>query len=246
MKETRIIMGMPVVIEVVDHGLSLDAFEAVFAYLVAVDERFSTYKPTSEISLFNEGKISRENLSTEMREVFTLSEKTKQETHGYFDIFRNGVCDPSGLVKGLAIHGAANILRAKGFKNFYVEIAGDIEVSGVNSEGTKWSIGIRNPFNRDEIVKVVYLTDKGVATSGTSIRGLHIYNPVDKKPADDIASITIIGSNVYEAVRFATAAFAMGHNGIVFIENLPGFEGYMIDHKGIATMTHGFAELTHA
>ena len=246
MKETRTIMGMPVVIEVVDHGVSIDVFEEVFAYLTAVDERFSTYKPTSEITLFNEGKIAQKDLTSEMQEVFTLSEKTKQETHGYFDIFRNGVCDPSGLVKGWAIHDAADMLRAKGFKNFYVEIAGDIEVAGMNAEGTKWSIGIRNPFNKNEIVKVVYLTNQGIATSGTSIRGLHIYNPIDQKPADAIASMTIIGPNVYEADRFATAAFAMGTNGIVFIENLPGFEGYMIDHTGIATLTRGFAELTHA
>ena len=43
-----------------------------------------------------------------------------------------------------------------------------------------------------------------------------------------------------EADRFATAAFAMGKDGILFIENLPGFEGYAIDAKGIATMASGF------
>jgi len=56
----------------------------------------------------------------------------------------------------------------------------------------------------------------------------------------DIASITIIGPNVYDADRFATAAFAMGKRGIQFIEKLAGFEGYMIDMRGIATYTSGF------
>jgi thiamine biosynthesis lipoprotein len=45
---------------------------------------------------------------------------------------------------------------------------------------------------------------------------------------------------VYEADRFATAAFAMGKRGIYFIEQLPGFEGYMIDASARATFTSGF------
>jgi hypothetical protein len=34
----------------------------------------------------------------------------------------------------------------------------------------------------------------------------------------------------------------MGRVGIQFIEKLPGFEGYMIDKKGIATLTSGFEQ----
>ena len=62
----------------------------------------------------------------------------------------------------------------------------------------------------------------------------------------DIVSLSVIGPNIYEADRFATAAFAMGRKGIEFIENLNVdsgprmFEGYMIDSKGIATMTSDF------
>jgi thiamine biosynthesis lipoprotein ApbE len=56
----------------------------------------------------------------------------------------------------------------------------------------------------------------------------------------DVVSLTVIGPNVYEADRFATAAFAMGKKGIYFIEQLPGFEGYMIDTSAQATYTSGF------
>ena len=95
-----------------------------------------------------------------------------------------------------------------------------------------------------EIIKVIYVSDEGVATSGTYIRGLHIYNPKDHKPMDKIVSLTVIGPNVYEADRFATAAFAMGLDGINFIEKLPGFEGYIIDKGGVATVTTGFNKYT--
>jgi thiamine biosynthesis lipoprotein len=178
-----------------------------------------------------------------MKTVFRLSEKTREETYGYFDILRHGRYDPSGLVKGWAIYHAAQLLRKRGFKNFYVDAGGDIQVHGKNPQGQNWQIGIRNPFNIDEIVKVVSVSNRGVATSGTYVRGNHIYNPnIEGDLETTIVSLTVIGSNIYEADRFATAAFAMGGEGIYFIESLKGFEGYMIDQNGRATMTTGFGE----
>ena len=56
----------------------------------------------------------------------------------------------------------------------------------------------------------------------------------------DIVSLTVIGSNIYEADRFATAAFAMGNKGIDFIQATTNVEGYSIDRNGVATMTSGF------
>jgi thiamine biosynthesis lipoprotein len=82
---------------------------------------------------------------------------------------------------------------------------------------------------------------RGIATSGTYVRGQHIYDP--RQPGrriDDIVSLTVIGPDVLEADRFSTAAFAMGKAGIYFIEQLPGFEGCEVDAGGIATQTSGF------
>ena len=74
-----------------------------------------------------------------------------------------------------------------------------------------------------EHVKVLALTDQGIATSGTAIRGQHIYNPHQPDASiQDIVSLTVIGPNIYEADRFATAAFAMGKEGIRFIANVAG------------------------
>lgn len=241
MKETRIIMGMPVIIEITDEIVDKELFELVFNYFTYVDEKFSVYKETSEITKINKGEIDEGEYSEDMKEILRLSEETKKETNGFFDIMKNGFCDPSGTVKGWAIHNAAEILRKNEIKNFYVEAGGDIEVEGKNKEGKSWAIGIANPFDLKEVIKVVYLEDKGIATSGSYIRGKHIYNPKDENDLlDKVVSLTVIGPNVYEADRFATAAFVMGREGINFIDNLVGFEGYMIDKNGIATMTKGF------
>jgi FAD:protein FMN transferase len=145
------------------------------------------------------------------------------------------------VVKGWAIQNAAQLLLQKGYKNFYIDAGGDVQSSGLNEEEEEWSIGIRNPFKIEEIVKVVYPRGKGIATSGSYLRGQHIYNPhKPKEELKDIVSLTVIGENVLEADRFATAAFAMGREGINFIEQLPGFEGYAIDKNGLATMTSNF------
>lgn len=242
MKDTRIIMGMPITVEVVDKHATTNIFDIIFDYFKYIDEKFSTYKDESEIMKINRGELKEENYSFDMKEVFILFEKTKKETDNYFDIKnKDGLIDPSGLVKGWAIHKACNLLKENGFKNFCIEAGGDIETFGLNNEAKPWTVGIRNPFKQEEIVKILKSENKGIATSGTYIRGAHIYNPKNfSQSLDEIVSFTVIGSDIYEADRFATAAFAMGKNGILFIENLPSFEGYMINKDGIATMTSGF------
>ncbi|NDE68259.1 FAD:protein FMN transferase [bacterium] len=243
MKQKRILMGMTISVEIVDAHVTEAAFDAVYSYFKYVDETFSVFKETSEITKINKGLISAADYSPDMREVFRLSEETKQATNGYFDIMTpDGKCNPSGLVKGWAILNASKILKTLGFKNFCIDAGGDIQVAGRNASGAVWTVGIRSPFNPEkEIVKVLSIEDRGVATSGTYIRGRHIYDPHAKSPAPDaIISLTVIGPDVYEADRYATAAFAMGAEGINFIEGLEGFEGYMIDGQGVATMTSGF------
>lgn len=241
MKETRLIMGTPVTVEIV--GGDAAALAIAFDYFRAVDERFSTYKTTSEVSRINQGVHSHSAYSPEMREVLELAGATKQATGGYFDIYTpEGTLDPSGLVKGWAVNNAAKLIRANGHENFWVDAGGDIQTGGKNTQEKEWSVGVRNPFNEKEIIKVIYPLGHGVATSGTYIRGQHIWNPHARGPvSSDIVSLTVIGPDVYEADRYATAAFAMGADGIQFIESLPGFEGYAIDKNGRATMTSGFA-----
>lgn len=244
MKITKKIMGMPVTVDVVDETAKEENLTEIFEYFEKVDKKFSTYKADSEITKINKGLLGRDNFSAEMAEIFRLSEQTKQQTRGYFDIeMAKNIYDPSGLVKGWAIFNAANLLARRGFANFYVEAGGDIQAVGHNQAGEKWKVGIRNPFNKSEIVKVVYLSDRGMATSGSYERGAHIYNPHQpQKKISDIVSLTVIGPNIYEADRFATAAFAMGQDGINFIEKLAGLEGYIINKDGIASQTSGFGE----
>lgn len=244
MKDMRAIMGMPVTVEIV--GAQIEELDYIFSYFSMVDGRFSTYKITSEISMLNRGEIVAQEYSEDMKEVLELCEETRLKTDGYFDIRTlEGPLDPSGLVKGWAINNAAYLIRSSGFENFWVDAGGDIQTGGTNADGKEWSVGIRNPFHPGEIVKVLYPRGKGIATSGTYTRGQHIYNPITGESTPSaMVSLTVIGPDVYEADRFATAAFAMGREGVSFIESLEGFEAYSIDVDKQATVTAGFGAFT--
>jgi thiamine biosynthesis lipoprotein len=237
-QDTRIVMGMPVAVGILGNTARSADIDDVFDIFTAIDQRFSPFREDSEVSRLNRGEV--EELSDEMQEILALAEATRRATHGYFNVRRpNGFLDPSGIVKGWSIGQAANALRNKGFAHFYVDAGGDIQCQGKNPNGEDWRVGIRNPFCRDEIVKVVYPRGAGVATSGTYQQGNHIYDPHTGAAVDEIVSLTVIGPDIVEADRFATAAFAMGRQGIAFIEDMEGFEGYEIDRRGTARMTTG-------
>jgi len=249
MKELRMLMGMPITVELVDAQATQADIDQVFTYFQYIDDTFSTYKPTSEVSLLNAGQLQLEQCSDDLQTIWQLAEDTKKDTAGYFDIRKpDGSYDPSGLVKGWSIYQAAQLLLQQGLQNFCLEAGGDIQTAGHNSAGQSWQVGIRNPFpstaNTAEIVKVVQLShNHGMATSGTYLRGQHIYNPHQPhETITDIVSLSVIGPNVYEADRFATAAFAMGRAGIHWLETKPSFAGYMIDQSGIATLTTNFTQ----
>lgn len=238
MKVTEGIMGMSVAVEVLDECDGSDVDE-ILDYFHEVDEMFSTYKRTSEISKINRKELRIEDASPEVKKILRLCEETRSLTHGYFDIHVEGVLDPSGLVKGYAISEASKRLIKKGYKNFYIEIGGDIDIHGLKN-GQKWKVGVRDPRDTTTSKGVLHLTNVGIATSGTYERGMHIYDPIKKKLANEVSSLTVIGPDVYEADRFATAAYAMGKKGIDFLDTIEGVEGYMIARDGKEYLTEGF------
>ncbi len=246
MRETRFMMGMPVTIAIADPASSAADVEAAFATFAAIDARFSTYRADSEISRINRGEIAEDAYSDDMREVFALAEDTRIRSHGYFDIRRpDGSIDPSGLVKGWAIRRVADQLRDFGYGNFFVDAGGDVQTSGKDATGAEWSAGIVNPFDAGAMVKIVYPHGGAIATSGSYVRGNHIYDPHNPSRAlDDIVSLTVVGPDIYAADLFATIAFAMGPDGIYFIDQTPGVEGYAISRDGIGTETSHFERYT--
>ncbi len=240
MQTTRIIMGMPITLVAVDDQPATEQlFERAFKLFEQFDEKYSPYKETSLVAKINRQELDTSDYDDELQEIEAWAEQAKQETHGYFNVWHKGAYDPSGIVKGWAIDKVARMM-SQSTNDFYIDAGGDIQTNGRRKDGQAWRIGIRNPFNRDENIAVLGLSGQAVATSGTAIRGQHIYNPLADGPIKSNLSLSVIAPNIIDADRMATAAFAMGHDGINFIERLDGYEAYLVDDQGIATQTTGW------
>ncbi len=242
-RRTWLQMGMPITVCLQDAWADEGDVAAVASWLETVDRRFSPYRDTSEVSRLNSGELGLDAISDDFAWVLETCEQTRVETDGYFNAMRDGRLDPSGLVKGWAVERCGTLLGERGLTNYFVDAGGDVQAIGQNSHGQPWRVGIRNPFQRDELVKVLAISGRGVATSGTAVRGQHIYNPRQAGSlASDVVSLTVIGPSIFDADRFATAAFAMGREGLSFIAARPGFEGYAITADGLAHFTEGFRD----
>jgi FAD:protein FMN transferase len=239
-RDTRAIMGMPITIAIAREG-SVQVLEAAFNIFREVDNRFSTYKVESEISLVNAGLIPPDKYSAQMSELLAKCEAARSATHGYFDIHHAGKIDPSGLVKGWSIQKVADFLKSQYLRDFFVDAGGDIVAVGVGPHGKPWMVGIRDPKECDKNIKILHLSNLAVATSGTSERGNHIYNPHSADIPSGLLALTVVGPLIEIADVLATTAFAMGAEpGLGFIASQPDYEAYAVTDQLSALYTPGF------
>lgn len=238
------IMGTAISLDLRDHSTSPAAVDAAFDHLLDIDRRFSTWKPDSEISRLGQGELSAAECSPDVRFVLQRCEQLRTLTRGFFDIRGHrldGRLDPSGFVKGWAAESAAGILDAAGARNFCLNAGGDIIARGESEPGRPWRIGVRHPELPDRLATVIEARDIAVATSGGYERGDHIIDPHRGRPPSDLLSMTVVGPNLSEADAYATAAFAMGPEGLTWIDSLPGYAGCMITAERRLVWTPGFA-----
>jgi len=231
LRQVRQIMGTAIVLDVRDPGVAPAVLEEAFEYLRAVDARFSTYKPDSEVSRLGRGEMAESEVSAELAEVLELCELVRVASDGYFDIRAHradGAVDPTGLVKGWSLEKAARILEAGGARNYCVNGGGDIVARGEAAPGQLWRVGIRHPLIADRLAAVLRVGHGAVATSGAYERGDHVRDPFSGKPASGLLSVTVVGPDLTFADAYATAAFAMGPTGLAWIAGLAGYEGCSI------------------
>ncbi|HZT14538.1 MAG TPA: FAD:protein FMN transferase [Gaiellaceae bacterium] len=235
------VMGMPVVVDVRDDDVDEAAVDVAFAWLRHVDETFSTYRATSEISRIARGGLLPDRASPEVREVLDACESYRLETRGYFDARPAGRLDPSGYVKGWAVDRAAAVLLAAGARNVAVNAGGDMRLAGRALPGDGWRVGIQHPLESGALAAVVELGDGAVATSGAYRRGEHILDPHTGRPPRGLLSVTVTGPELARADVYATAAFAMGaERGPRWTTRLRGYEALSILEDGTTYATPGF------
>jgi FAD:protein FMN transferase len=237
------IMGTAIGIDARDAATPPAVLDMVFAFLREVDERFSPYKPDSEVSRLIRGDLDPDSgpeRSRDLRDVLGLCEGIRGLTNGFFDIRghrADGRPDPTGLVKGWSIERAAGILDRAGVADYAINAGGDILTRGEVEPGRRWRIGIRHPQEADRVARVLEVRDLAVATSGLYERGAHIVDPHTGRVPLEMVSVTVVGPSLTYADAFATASFAVGRSGVEWVAGQPGYGAFGITAEGRAVWT---------
>ncbi|MBA2951117.1 FAD:protein FMN transferase [Streptomyces himalayensis] len=235
MRRVEHIMGFPVSLRIDDEDVPEEAADALFAWLREVDARFSPFKPDSDVSRLDRGELSDDDLSADLVEVLGLCEEYRVATGGAFDARLPGRgLDPCAMVKGWSVQRAAELLTAAGATRFCLNAGGDVVAAG-----GPWRVGVRHPEQADRLCTVLEITDGAVATSARYERGDHILDGRTGRPATGLLSLTVVAPSLTEADATATAAFAMGAEGMEWAAAREGCEVFAVDAERRVVRTPG-------
>jgi len=232
------IMGMPISIDIPDIT-DEHIFEQLFDRFKHIDQQFSPYIESSEVSLFAKGNLHEADLSAQMKATIEACAHYEKLTDGYFSAYYNGSFDPSGYIKAWAIQEASTTLISQGLTTFLINIAGDMVANG---QTKTWRIAIQDPFNKQTTLGVVALTNQAIATSGSYVRGAHIFDPHTKSSKTDLISASIYGPDIIKADVFATTCTAMGFDKAVsYMQGYPEYAALLVKTDGTLLPVNHFA-----
>ena len=203
--------------EVIDHAINVSlktngAFDITIAPLVNLwgfgPDELQNKIPTDEIIELTKKNTGYKKISIDK----SLKKISKLDPNLHIDL--------SGIAKGFAVDKIARYLDKRGFKNYLVEIGGELIGKGLNKDNEIWQIGIENPNNNSDTIKrIIRLKDMAMATSGNymnyfekdGVRYSHTINPVTGKPIKHkLASVTVLDNSAMNADALATAFMVLG------------------------------------
>ena len=158
--------------------------------------------------------------------------------------------DLGGIAKGYIADKMAEMARGR-CSGALINLGGNVYVIGQKPDGSRYNIGINNPFDPGSTLLALRLTEGTVVTSGTYERYFvkdgvtyhHILDPKTGYPADTgIVSISIVTDSSMDADAFATACIVLGREGALELLNENGLDGLIIESDGTRTATEGFEE----
>jgi len=193
-----------------------------------IDYVFSTYKPTSEISLINNDP-SRV-WSDEFRNLFNLSNEISNLSEGAFSPNDAKGFDFSAIGKGYAIDKIAELMEKNGVNNYFIEIGGEIRAKGLKFS-EEWIFGIERPTNSKKSPYIAFnVPSKGIsiATSGEYREPNHIWG----KGPRDLISVTVATSDAASADAWATALYVLGKEKGLDVAEKNNLEVFFITNNG--------------
>jgi thiamine biosynthesis lipoprotein len=149
--------------------------------------------------------------------------------------------DLNAIAKGYAVDQVSKLVAANEFKNYLVEIGGEVYAAGLRPDGQRWRVGINRPAIEAkpyEVYKVVSIYNQAFATSGdyrnffelNGVRYSHVIDPRTGYPVSNgVVSVSIIADNCTLADGLATAIMVMGaEEGLDLINRMDNVECFIV------------------
>jgi len=149
--------------------------------------------------------------------------------------------DFSALAKGYGVDLIGAFLQERGIQHFFVDIGGEVVVSGESPRGDAWRIGISDPRDDaglDDIQTAIPITNRAMATSGNyrnvyevnGVKYSHTINPKTGYPErSSLLSATVLAPDCIRADALATACMVAGPDqALAYARNDDQVEVYLI------------------
>ena len=146
-----------------------------------------------------------------------------------------------GIGQGYIADKVKDKLLANGCLSGIVNVSGDINAWGKQSNQKPWTVGIVNPMNKNKVFATFPLENSSIETSGNyekyvifnGIRYSHIIDPRSGFPAQGVVSVSVFAKQTEIADALATGIFVLGVEvGLDLVNQLKGIECIIVDDKG--------------
>lgn len=157
--------------------------------------------------------------------------------------------DLGAIGKGYTGDIIANLMREHEVSSALLNIGGNIQAVGSKPDGSKWSLGMKNPFG-DGIFGVLEIEDCAVVTSGSyeryfigedGRRYCHIIDTSTGHPAENgLVSVSVIAKEGKLGDALSTALFVMGlDDAVKYWQNNSDFEMLLVTEDREIYVTEG-------
>ncbi|RUA00138.1 MAG: FAD:protein FMN transferase [Deltaproteobacteria bacterium] len=161
--------------------------------------------------------------------------------------------DLASVAKGYAVDAVSRLIATKGYRDYLVEIGGEVFAAGRRADGRPWRVGINRPdrsaaFNA--VYKAIDLSNRALATSGDYRNYFeadgryygHILDPRTGYPVTNgVVSVSVTADTCALADGLATGIMVLGvEKGLALVNGLDHVEclivvrdsgGRLIDHQ---------------
>lgn len=130
--------------------------------------------------------------------------------------------DLSAIAKGYAVDLVAETLERLGYRQYLVEVGGELRAGGDRADGSPWRVGVERPDGASRSVqRILQVRDTAVATSGNyrnfrqagGQRFGHVLDPRSGWPtANQVVSATVLHPSAMRADALATALLVLGES----------------------------------